>query len=258
MEGYLMSIGHQIIGTGHIKVIVHHGWLMDSSVWNWAKPHLNKTDFSYAFLDYRGYGLSRNIAGDITIPEMAYDGLELANYLGWEKFHVLGHSMGGAAAQYTAGVSTGQVKSIAAFTPVASTGFPLDEVTKTGLENSFNKEGLANIFTMVSGHELDQELLNTLVEYSMDTIGNENVYKDYFNNWIGANFKNVLSGSEVPAFTIVGATDPLVTKEYADKSIGNDFSNCNIQIMEGVGHYPIVEKPLESVKLWEDFFQSKE
>ncbi|PLT31928.1 alpha/beta fold hydrolase [Bacillus sp. V5-8f] len=253
-----MSIGHEIIGTGPIKVIVLHGWLMDSSVWNWAKRHLNTTDFSYAFMDYRGYGLSRNLGGDITIPEMANDGLELANSLGWEEFHVLGHSMGGAAAQYAAGVSTGQVKSIAAFTPVGSTGFPLDDATKSGLENSFNKDGLTGIFSMVSGHELEQELLNTLVEYSIDTIGNEIVYKDYFRNWINANFRNVVTGSEVPALAVLGATDPLITKKYADNSIGTDFSNCKIEIMEGVGHYPIVEKPVESVNIWEDFFKSKD
>src|SRR5260221_244306 len=97
-----LSIGHEVRGEGRRKVLVLHGWVGDHSIWRPTYPFLDEEAFSYAFMDYRGYGLSRTIAGDHSIAEIAMDAVGLADTLGWGHFSVIGHSMGGMAAQRVA------------------------------------------------------------------------------------------------------------------------------------------------------------
>jgi hypothetical protein len=78
-------IGHKLIGNGPRGVIVFHGWLGDHTVFAPMFPYLDKNSYTYAFLDHRGYGLSRGIAGKHTVEEMAADGAELAAFFGMEE-----------------------------------------------------------------------------------------------------------------------------------------------------------------------------
>ena len=57
-------IGYRLVGNGANRIVVLHGWLGDSSVFDPMLPALDGDRFSFAFLDYRGYGRSRQIAGD--------------------------------------------------------------------------------------------------------------------------------------------------------------------------------------------------
>ena len=64
-----MIIGHEIVGWGARRVIALHGWFGDHRVWAPMVPFLDRDKFSYAFPDFRGYGMSRSIAGAHTIKE---------------------------------------------------------------------------------------------------------------------------------------------------------------------------------------------
>ena len=50
-------------------------------------------------MDYRGYGGMRDAPGSFTIDEIAADALALADHLGFARFSLVGHSMGGMAVQ---------------------------------------------------------------------------------------------------------------------------------------------------------------
>lgn len=51
---------------------------------------LDATGCTYAFVDIRGYGNSREVSGQFTIGEVAADAIALADQLGWHEFHVVG------------------------------------------------------------------------------------------------------------------------------------------------------------------------
>src|SRR6202034_1200768 len=61
---------------------------------------LNTAQFSYVFPDLRGYGSRRDEAGASTVAEAAADAFGLADALGWDRFSLVGHSMGGVAMQH--------------------------------------------------------------------------------------------------------------------------------------------------------------
>jgi aminoacrylate hydrolase len=55
--------------------------------------------FTLVAFDNRGFGASTVEGGRLTIDDMAADGLALMDALGFERFHVVGHSMGGVIGQ---------------------------------------------------------------------------------------------------------------------------------------------------------------
>src|SRR5258705_2700477 len=91
-------IGHFIHGHGPERALVLHGWFGDWRVFEPMLPALDESRFTFAFMDYRGYGLSKTLGGPFDIPTVAGDAAALADRLEWETFNLVGHSMGGKAA----------------------------------------------------------------------------------------------------------------------------------------------------------------
>ena len=96
-------IWHKAIGSGPTKVVVIHGWFWDHRVFT---PIFDALDTERLHLRLRRHPrlrqLARSVAGSYTIGEVAADAITLADQLGWREFHVVGHSMGGKAAQKVA------------------------------------------------------------------------------------------------------------------------------------------------------------
>ncbi|MEV7061085.1 hypothetical protein AB0N95_37300 [Streptomyces microflavus] len=76
-----MSIPHRLIGLGDHKVLVLHDWFGTSTGWGPFLDYLDGDTFSYAFLDYRGYGDRKHVTGTYTLAEIAEDALALADEL---------------------------------------------------------------------------------------------------------------------------------------------------------------------------------
>src|ERR1700732_1189252 len=120
-------VWHKTIGNGPAKVVVIHGWFWDHRVFAPMFDSLDAAAFTYAFIDIRGYGNSRHVSGNYTIGEVAADAIALADELGWREFHVVGHSMGGKAAQKVAMDAPARVRSVVAVTPVPAPALPFDD-----------------------------------------------------------------------------------------------------------------------------------
>jgi pimeloyl-ACP methyl ester carboxylesterase len=137
-----MSIGHTLLGSGKEKVIVLHGWLGDYAVWEPTFPSLDQNAFTYAFMDYRGYGKSRDRAGDYTMREIAGDAIDLVRQLNWDRFHVIGHSMGGMAMQRLILDldDPARVKSAIGVDPVPACGGQLDAQTWPLFEGAITQD----------------------------------------------------------------------------------------------------------------------
>src|SRR4051812_11098442 len=94
-----MANSYISVGKGPHKVIALHGWFGSGAGWGAFANVLDEERFSYAFMDDRGYGGSKSAKGEYTMQEIAADTLALADALGWQRFSLIGHSMGGKAVQ---------------------------------------------------------------------------------------------------------------------------------------------------------------
>ena len=77
------TLGLGAVDGGPQRLIVMNDWVSDTSSWQPVRPYLDGQRQSWAFVDLRGYGRSRDLAGRYTQEEPARDVLAVADHLGW-------------------------------------------------------------------------------------------------------------------------------------------------------------------------------
>jgi len=120
-------IGHELVGSGPIHVVIMHDWLSDTSTWDGARAYLDCKRFTFAFADLRGYGRSIERTGAFTLVEATADVLALADGLHWERFAVVGHSMSALVALQLAQHHQDRIERAIALTPPPPTGLGADD-----------------------------------------------------------------------------------------------------------------------------------
>ncbi len=231
-----MTIGHTIYGSGKEGIIVLQGWFGDHTVFAPMTPYLDKQTFTWAFMDYRGYGLSRSIEGEHTMQEIAADALSLADYLGWERFHLVGHSMGGMALMKVAVEATERIKSGVALTPVPASGVPLDadgEALFSGAPD--NDENRRMILDFTTGGRLSGHWLDWKVQCSRETTTRD-AYADYLVAWTQTDFAEQSKGLELPLLVCAGEHDQALTAEVMEQTYLAWYPNAELQILPNAGH----------------------
>ncbi len=87
----------QRVGVGTPLVLVH-GYLGGSRQWDAQLPLLSQY-FEVVTLDLAGYGMAHHLTAPTDLADHARSVLATLDHMGIERFHLLGHSMGGMVAQ---------------------------------------------------------------------------------------------------------------------------------------------------------------
>ena len=92
------NMEHYLEGSGPLLLMIS-GFTAQAS--GWAEPFTQRLQERFSTIRYshRGTGTSDRLDGEITLRDLADDGVGLLSALGIEKAHVLGVSMGGMVAQ---------------------------------------------------------------------------------------------------------------------------------------------------------------
>lgn len=238
-----MTIGHVTMGQGPEKVVVLHGWLGDHTVYTPLFQWLDFDTFTFAFMDCRGYGRSRELAGDHTIGEWGADVIDLADAQGWDTFHLVGHSMGGMAVQWVAAEVPHRIGAAVAITPVPASGVPFEGPALDLFANAWQKrENRAAILAMTTGDRLGPLWRDTMAERSM-TQCTPQAFRDYFKAWSETDFAGRVDGLTPPLKVIVGHHDPAITEDAMRATLLAWFANAELEVFEDAGHYPMQECP---------------
>lgn len=252
-----MTIGHTLIGSGENRVIVLHGWFGDHTEFEPTFNYLDRANFTYAFIDHRGYGKSKDIKGDYSISEMAGDVIELAEELGWHEFHLVGHSMGGMVAQrIMVDINDAdRVKSIVAITPVPACGVPFDKSSAALFYGAVNSDkDRRNILDFTTGNRNSIAWLDFMVNNCRDTTTVE-AYAAYLDAWSKTNFTDEVIGNKTPVCVCIGEFDPAFTKNAMEQTYLNWLPNSELSVMSNAGHYPMLETPVQIVTVMEAFME---
>jgi pimeloyl-ACP methyl ester carboxylesterase len=241
------------VGSGDHHVLALHGWFGSALGWGHLPEYLNTTDFSYVFIDLRGYGSRRGEVGQYTMAEAAADAIGLADALGWERFSVIGHSMSGVAIQHVLLQAPGRVRRIVGIAPIPASGLPLGEAEwalfSGAAASSDNRAVIVNFST---GSRLTPAFIDGIVRHSLDN-SDMPAFAGYLRSWARADIVGQVKGSEVPVKVITGEYDPTQPAEFMEQTWLQVYPNSELEVLRGTGHYPMFETPVALAVSIEEF-----
>jgi len=97
------------------KILCVMGWATcyKMGIWENQTQYFSQfPDFEVVIFDNRGSGFSSAPPGRYSMEQLASDALRLTEYLGWDRFHVMGASMGGMISQRLSVLAPKRVRSL--------------------------------------------------------------------------------------------------------------------------------------------------
>jgi pimeloyl-ACP methyl ester carboxylesterase len=250
-----LTLGHHVIGNGAHKVIVLHGWFGDETAHAPMYDALDRDAFTFAFPAYRGYGKSKHLTGDYSMREISADVRALADELGWKRFSLVGHSMGGMAIQRVYADAPDRVVKLVAITPVPASGVPFDEATwdtfSAAVNNSAAREGIIDFST---GKRHTKTWIGHIARQSEAT-ATRAAFGGYLDAWVHSNFLDDIKVRDVPVLAIVGEHDAAITPDVMKATYLATYPNAELMVMANAGHYPMNETPVALATAIQNFLR---
>lgn len=244
-------------GDGDLKVIVLHSWMDDYESWTPVIPHLDLDTYTYAFMEVRGYGKSKKVTGNYNSDEIANDIFEVGDDLGWNNFHLVGHSMTGMAVQKAALIANkGRIQKVVAITPVSSAGFPVDEENLQFFKSiPQNREMTKMAFGVFTSNRLSSNWYDSRTQRNIEAI-DKAAQLAYINMWTNENFKEQMSSVETPFLVLWGQYDHSGFLLEAQEKAFDGFQDVEFKKVENSGHFPMFETPVFLAAAIENFFSN--
>jgi pimeloyl-ACP methyl ester carboxylesterase len=239
-----MTIPQTLIGDGPVKVIAVHGWFGSATGWGTLPDLIDRTTYSYAFLDCRGYGSRQDVAGKYTLEEVAEDTLTLADQLGWGRFVLLGHSMGGAAVLRTYADAPQRVQALVGVSPVPASGIALDEQSQALFDGAAqHDDNRYAIIDFTTGNRQSPTWIKQMVTLSVQQSTRE-AFGAYLPAWARGDFSGELPAPQIPVKAIVGEHDPALGADTMRGTWLQQLPGCELDVQSNAGHYAMYEAPV--------------
>ncbi len=248
-----MAGSYVTVGSGDHHVIALHGWFGSALGWGHLADYLNPAQFTYVFPDLRGYGSRREERGEFTMAEAAADAITLADDLGWDRFSLIGHSMGGVAVQHVLDQAPQRVRRLVGVAPVPATGSPLTEsewsMFASAAASPASRRMIVNYST---ANRLAPAFVDGVVEHSLRN-SDAGAFGAYLPSWARADLLARVKGNEVPVKVITGEYDPTQPAEFMEQAWLQVYPNSELEVLRGTGHYPMFETPVTLAVSIEEF-----
>lgn len=246
-----MHYEHQ--ANGDSPIILLHG---NFGSWHYWQPFLQHLPSGYSAYapDFRGCGDSDVSIGGYDIKTLSQDILLFADQLKLEKFHLVGHSLGGAVAQELAGNSAGRILTLTLVAPAPAEG--LKALNKSALSNPFLSS--KNIFNFLDNFGLKRKTLSALFKKSMPGLKDNEAYLKMliddaikmdikaFDGFLATlrtwNGSALLQRFDFPVLIMHGDLDPVIPLQPLIK-MQQEIKDCRFYTFKGIGHSPQLENP---------------
>ncbi|MFE0178458.1 alpha/beta fold hydrolase [Streptomyces sp. NPDC059002] len=256
MASFLLP--HTLLGEGPHKVVAVHGWLADRSAYAPLLADLDLGAFQYAAVDLRGYGEAKGAVGSFTTAEGAADVLDLADRLGWERFSLIGHSMGACVAQRVLVAAPHRVRRLVGVSPVPAQGLQLTpEQWELFASAAHVPENRRTIIDFTTSGVRPGAWLDRMVDRSL-AVSDPKAFRAWLDSWAGEDFHTEVDGADVPALVVTGALDPALSSDLMRETWLRSYPRGELVELPSAGHYAMDEVPLELIRTVEDFLRADE
>jgi len=225
-------------GVGEPVLFVHGNWASAG----WWEPCLARLPAGYHGLapDMRGRGRTIGPDSDYSIAALAADQLALADALGFERFHIVGHSLGAAVAMQAALAAPSRVATLTVIAPPWADGMPQalnmpDRQRMLKAQPQLLRMALKAMAPSVPDDAFWRRLVDEGYAQRIEAaVGNMLA----LSSWKPG---DALRAIKAPKLVIGGALDPLITPAVVER-VASLLGVAPV-LLAGVGHSPNLEAP---------------
>ncbi|MBZ5711999.1 alpha/beta fold hydrolase [Nannocystis pusilla] len=243
------QIAYRVLGEGPRTILAIHGWMVSSTVYDELAERLDLGGYRLVIPDLRGSGESDRPESGYTVERYAADVAELMDVLGDRSFVLIGHSMGGAIAQWIAAATPERVAGQVLLCPVPASGIPFPPDAAALFRGADNRESKATILGMACTNLSEaarERILGAGASIPSKCIA------EAFESWSSLSFTERLKA--VTARTLVVATDdPFMPPAFLRQTVVDPIAGARLAVIRGAGHYVQVERPDETVAVVSGF-----
>ena len=207
-------------------------------------PYLDTENFTFIFVDLRGYGLSKDISGEYSCEEASNDVKNLISILGFDDVYLVAHSMSTMIAQKIALIDN-RVSKLILITPIPASGVKLSELAENALLNDMakNESKIEEIVYSASKRYNDTWVKNRIaMGYNASTI---EARVGYMKMYMHTDFSDEINAINIPIKIIVGKYDfPIFGLKLVTKLFTHYYDDVEILECQEAGHYPMIECPV--------------
>jgi pimeloyl-ACP methyl ester carboxylesterase len=249
----MITLGHKIIGNGAKKILFLHELMGNYKNYEPIFPYLDTENFTFIFVDLRGYGLSRDIEGDYSCEEASSDVKNLITTLHLERVNVVAHSMSTMIAQKIALIDD-RVSKLILITPIPASGIKLPEIGKKSLIKDMrkNETKIEEIVYSSSQRHNDTWAKNRIkMAYNASTV---EARVGYMTMYLTTDFLDEVKDINIPIKIIVGKYDfPIFGLKQVSYMFQKAYDDVEIVECQESGHYPMLECPVYFASKIEEF-----
>ena len=251
-----MASSYVTVGSGDHHVLAIHGWFGSARGWGSLPEFLDRSAYTWVFMNLRGYGDRRDTAGEFTADEAAADALAVADDLGWDRFSVVGHSMGAKFAHRVLLQAPDRVRKLVGLNSVPASEMPMDTEGWALFSGAATEpRNRAAIIDLTTGNKLTKTFINHVVQHSLDNSTVE-AFAAYLQAWAKSDFSaQAKVDTATPVKLIVGVNDPALSANLMEQTWMVFFPYAQLTILPDAGHYPMFESPVSLATSIEEFLE---
>jgi len=249
----MVTLGHKIIGTGTKKILFLHELMGNYKNYEPIFPYLDTEQFTFVFVDLRGYGMSKDIKGEYSCDEASNDVKNLITSLGYEKLNIVAHSMSTMIAQKIALIDD-RVSQLILITPIPASGVKLPEIAENSLLKDMEKNESKIeeiVYSASKRHNDTWAKYRIKMGYEASTV---EARVGYMKMYMHTDFSDEVSAIKIPIKIIVGKHDfPIFGLKLVTKLFTHYYDDVEILECQEAGHYPMIECPVYFASKLEKF-----
>lgn len=240
-------LSYDIDGEGADLLLIS-GTASTRAIWTLVRPHLAQRFRTIAF-DNRDSGESTIVSESYSAKDLAEDALAVLDAAGSRRAHVLGHSMGGVAAQELALAHAHRVTSLTLISAWARGDVYANNVMEllASLTKSVDDDRIllaAILFAGAGATTLRSNALFDMVDASM-ALGSLAPRPALLRQWnldLEVDTLARLAGLSLPVHVVWGTEDRLLPPWHAQQLL-DTIAHARGTAIEGSGHNPMVDAP---------------
>jgi sigma-B regulation protein RsbQ len=235
-----VEIAYTVSGEGSPALVFIHGWMCDQGFWSAQVPAFEETN-TVVTVDIAGHGLSGTNREGWPLLAFGGDVQAVVEHLDLPDIVLIGHSMGGPVALEAARLMPNRTRGVVAVDSLQDADAKYDPDQIAGIFEAYENDFAGTCLQFTSSMFLenaDPELVDRVTSDMCDHSAEISIplLREFANYELGP----ALAAADVPVRYINASMYP--TNAEVNRTYQPDFDGV---IMEGVGHFLMMEEPGE-------------